>query len=91
MLNALDERVAVDIPVAGFPSLTSSAEHPEDIGDDIEQNATDFRDGQDCTFLVAMRAPRPTLLIYNAEDHCCFRGPLVKPYIYAGLFTGLSR
>jgi hypothetical protein len=29
-----------------------------------------------------MRAPRPTLLIYNAEDECCFRAPLVKPYIF---------
>jgi dienelactone hydrolase len=82
VLSSLDERVAVAIPVAGFGSLTSSAEHPEDIGDDIEQNATDFRDGQDYTFLVAMRAPRPTLLIYNAEDDCCFRAPLMKSYIY---------
>ncbi len=82
MLSSLDERVAVGIPVAGFASLTSSAEHPEEIGDDIEQNATDLRDGQDYTYLVAMRAPRPTLLIYNAEDDCCFRAPLVKPYVY---------
>src|SRR5205814_5341027 len=29
-----------------------------------------------------MRAPRPTLLIHDAEDDCCFRGPLVKPLIY---------
>jgi hypothetical protein len=29
-----------------------------------------------------MRAPRPTLIIHNAEDDCCFRAPLVKPYIY---------
>ena len=29
-----------------------------------------------------MRAPKPTLLIYNAEDECCFRAPLVRPYIY---------
>ena len=29
-----------------------------------------------------MRAPRPTLLIYNAEDDCCFRAPLVKPYVF---------
>jgi hypothetical protein len=29
-----------------------------------------------------MRAPRPTLLIHNAEDDCCFRAALVKPYIY---------
>ncbi len=82
VLSSLDERVAVSIPVAGFASLISGAEHPEQIGDDIEQNATDFRDGQDYTQLTAMRAPRPTLLIYNVEDDCCFRAPLVKPYIY---------
>ena len=29
-----------------------------------------------------MRAPRPTLIIDNAEDDCCFRAPLVKPYVY---------
>ncbi len=81
-LSALDERVAVSVPVAGFSGMVSSIEHPEDIGNDIEQNATDFRDGQDYTHLVAMRAPRPTLLIYNAEDDCCYRGPIVKPYIF---------
>lgn len=82
VLSSLDERVAVSIPVAGFASLTSGAEHPEQIDDDIEQNATDFRNGQDYVQLTAMRAPRPTLLIYNAEDNCCFRAPLVKSYIF---------
>jgi hypothetical protein len=32
-----------------------------------------------------MMAPRPTLLIHNAEDDCCFRAPLVKPLIYDGI------
>ena len=32
--------------------------------------------------MTAMRAPRPTLLIYNAEDDCCFRAPLVRPYVF---------
>jgi hypothetical protein len=32
-----------------------------------------------------MMAPRPTLLIYDAEDDCCFRAPLVKPLIYDGV------
>ena len=74
-LSALDERVAVAVPVAGYSSLVTGIEHPEYVGNDIEQNATDFRDGQDYTHLTAMRAPRPTLLIYNAEDDCCFRAP----------------
>jgi dienelactone hydrolase len=82
VLSALDERVAAAVPVAGFAGPMTAIEHPEYIGDDMEQNATDFRDGQDYTHLAAMRAPRPTLLIYNAEDDCCFRAPLVKPYIF---------
>ncbi|HXI41083.1 MAG TPA: prolyl oligopeptidase family serine peptidase [Bryobacteraceae bacterium] len=81
-LSSLDERVVAAVPVAGFAGPVTAIEHPEYIGNDIEQNPTDFRDGQDYTHLAAMRAPRPTLLIYNAEDDCCFRAPLVKPYVY---------
>jgi dienelactone hydrolase len=81
-LSALDERVAVAVPVAGYSSLVTGIEHPEYVGNDIEQNATDFREGQDYTHLTAMRAPRPTLLIYNAEDDCCFRAPLVRSGVY---------
>lgn len=84
-LSALDERVAVSVPVAGFSSLTAGIEHPEYVGNDMEQNATDFRDGQDYTHLAAMRAPRPTLLIYNAEDDCCFRAGIVKPGVFDGI------
>ena len=81
VLSSLDERVAVTVPVAGYSALISRLERPQDIGD-IEQNATDLLRGQDYSTLTAMRAPRPTLLIYNAEDNCCFRAPLVKPYIF---------
>jgi dienelactone hydrolase len=81
-LSALDERVTVAVPVAGYSSLMTGIEHPEYVGNDIEQNATDFRDGQDYAHLTAMRAPRPTLLIYNAEDDCCFRAPLVKEGVF---------
>lgn len=84
-LSALDERVAVSVPVAGFAGMVTSIEHPEYIGDDFEQNPTDFRDGQDYTHLVAMRAPRPTLLINNAEDECCFRAPIIQPHIFDDL------
>ncbi len=81
ILSSLDERVAVAVPVAGYSALISRIERPQDTGD-IEQNATDLLRGQDYSTLTAMRAPKPTLLIYNAEDQCCFRAPLVKPYIY---------
>lgn len=81
VLSALDERVALAVPVAGYASVVSRIERPADIGD-IEQNATDLLTLADYPVLTALRAPRPTLLIYNAEDDCCFRAPLVKPYIF---------
>jgi dienelactone hydrolase len=81
-LSSLDPRVLVSIPVAGYVNLQGRLERlPEEPGD-IEQNPTDFLVGQDYSTLTAMRAPRPTLLIYNAEDDCCFRAPLVKPYVF---------
>ena len=83
VLSSLDERVRVSVPVAGFSSLRSRIEAKRygDLGD-IEQAATDFLARDDFTHLVAMMAPRPTLLIHNAEDDCCFRAPLVKPYTF---------
>jgi dienelactone hydrolase len=81
VLSALDSRVAVSVEVAGFGALQSNITHPRDA-DEIEENATDFVKDSDYPALVAMRAPRPTLLIHNAEDDCCFRAALVKPYIY---------
>lgn len=81
ILSALDERVHVAVPVAGYASALSRIERPADTGD-LEQNATDLLLYADYPHLTAMRAPRPSLLIYNAEDNCCFRAPLVKPYIF---------
>jgi dienelactone hydrolase len=81
-LSSLDPRVLVSIPVAGYVNLQGRLERlPEEPGD-LEQNPTDFLVGQDYSTLTAMRAPRPTLLIYNAEDDCCFRAPLVRPYVF---------
>ena len=77
VLSALDERVSAAAPVAGYASYLSRLERGSDIGD-IEQNATDMFATIDYAHLAAMRAPRPTLLIYNAEDSCCFRAPFVK-------------
>jgi dienelactone hydrolase len=80
-LSALDERVALSVPVAGYSSFVARVERSEDTGD-LEQNATDLLMHVDYPHLTAMMAPRPTLLIYNAEDDCCFRAPLVKSDIY---------
>jgi dienelactone hydrolase len=81
ILAALDERVAVSVEVAGFGSLESNLTHPIDT-DEIEEDATDLSQGEDYPDFVAMRAPRPTMLVHDAEDNCCFRAPEVKPYIY---------
>lgn len=81
MLSSVDPRVAVSVEVAGFGALPSNITHPQDA-DEVEENAADLNQGEDYPYLVAMRAPRPTLLIHNAEDDCCFRAGLVKPYIY---------
>jgi hypothetical protein len=81
VLSALDERVALSVPVAGYSSFASRVERTADTGD-LEQNATDMLTIADYPKLTAMRAPRPTLLAFNAEDDCCFRAPLVKPDVY---------
>jgi hypothetical protein len=83
ILSSLDERVRVSVPVAGFSSIVPRVEAKEhgDIGD-VEQSATDLFDGRDYPWLAAMMAPRPTLLVYNAEDDCCFRAAMVKPGVY---------
>ncbi len=85
ILSSLDLRVRAAVPVAGFSSLTASIEHPEYSGDDPEQNASDMRQGVDYAQLVAMRAPRPTLLIYNDMDDCCFRAGVVKQGVYTDI------
>jgi dienelactone hydrolase len=84
MLGALDPRVFAAAPVAGYGSLASNAIQPHDTSE-VEEDATDLRDGHDYTHLTALRAPRPTLLIYNAEDSCCFRSEMVKPDLFEGV------
>jgi Prolyl oligopeptidase family len=81
MISALDERVAVMVEVAGFGSQETNLTRPTDT-QEVEEDATDLTLNFDYPFLVAMRAPRPTLLIHNEQDDCCFLAPLVKPYVY---------
>lgn len=83
VLSSLDERVKATNPVAGFSALRSRVE-VKDFGDmgDVEQSGTDFDQGSDYPYLVALMAPRPTLLTYNGEDDCCFRATVVKPRVY---------
>jgi dienelactone hydrolase len=81
LLSSLDPRVGPALPIAGFTSLTTAIEHPEYAGD-AEQNAPDMRAVADYAQLTAMRAPRPTLLIYNAMDDCCYRANVVKQGVF---------
>jgi dienelactone hydrolase len=80
-LSSLDKRVSVAVSVAGFASLISELDRAV-YGDDIEQIPADFFAGADYPHLTAMRAPRPTLITYDAEDDCCFRAAIVKPYVF---------
>jgi hypothetical protein len=80
-LSSLDTRVRVAVPVAGYASLISQIERKSDAGD-IEQSPADFFVDVDNSHLTAMMAPRPTLLIFDAEDDCCYRAPMVKPYVF---------
>jgi dienelactone hydrolase len=81
IVGALDERVAVAIPVAGYFSFTSAIERNSDVGD-MEYHPPDLFVGCDYSTLTAMRAPRPTLLIYGAKDQYGLRTPLQKPHLY---------
>ena len=82
-LSALDERVRLANPVAGYSSYVTRVQFPSlDLGDS-EQTPSDLATVVDYTHLTAMMAPRPTLLSYNAKDNCCFRAdyalaPLVQ-------------
>jgi dienelactone hydrolase len=86
VLSSLDERVTASVPVAGFSSLRPKIEVRwyGDLGD-LEQAPADAFQGVDYPHLVALRAPRPTLLIHNAEDDCCYRAPLAKPLNYEAI------
>ncbi len=81
VLSALDPRVAVAVEVAGVGSRQSNVTRPADTNE-IEEDAPDLMHMADYPELIALRAPRPTLLIHNQTDDCCFRAPLVKPCLY---------
>jgi len=81
VLSALDERVGVSVPVAGHSPIWQRPSSESDIGD-LEQNPVDFCTVADYDTLTALRAPKPTLLIYNKADDCCFRSGRTKTSIY---------
>ena len=80
-ISALDPRVTLCNPVAGYSSMLTRCEFDSDLGD-TEQTPTDLGALADYTHLTAMLAPRPAMLTFNAIDSCCFRadhalGPLL--------------
>ncbi|HID77935.1 MAG TPA: hypothetical protein EYP56_18300, partial [Planctomycetaceae bacterium] len=83
VISALDERVKLSNPVAGYSSFRTRAYHFKDLGDS-EQTPTDLATVADYTHLTAMLAPRPALLTYNAKDNCCFEsGYALEPLLDA--------
>ena len=77
-ISALDTRVTLSNPVAGYSSFRTRVRHHSDLGDS-EQTPVDLATTADYAMLTAMRAPRPTLLTYNAADQCCFRADHALP------------
>ncbi|MFB3825956.1 MAG: alpha/beta hydrolase family protein [Bryobacteraceae bacterium] len=72
-ISALDTRVKLANPVAGYSSFVTRTQFPDlDLGD-AEQTPSDLATVADYTHFTAMLAPRPALLTNNSRDTCCFR------------------
>lgn len=81
LIAALDSRVTLCAPVAGYTSVRARVEALADVGD-LEQVPVDLTTLIDYPGLSALFAPRPLLQIFNENDDCCFATARVKPAIY---------
>lgn len=81
LLSALDTRIGLCAPNAGYIGVKTRARFPQDIGD-AEQNPADQAALADYVHLTALLAPRPALLIYNELDNCCFQTERALASIY---------
>ncbi|MBI2949283.1 MAG: acetylxylan esterase [Verrucomicrobia bacterium] len=82
-ISALDTRVKLANPVAGYSSFLTRVRHLSDLGDS-EQTPSDMATVADYAHLTAMLAPRSALLTYNAKDDCCFAsGHALPPLLEA--------
>ena len=83
-IAALDTRVALAMPVAGYSSYTTRAQWPQlDLGDS-EQTPSDLASVADYTHLTALMASRRLIVAGNAKDTCCFRADYaIAPLIQA--------
>lgn len=77
-LSALDTRVTLCNPVAGYSSFLTRVRNLSDLGDS-EQTPNDLATVADYSHLTAMLAPRPALLTFNARDDCCFASDHALP------------
>lgn len=78
IISALDPRVTLSNPVAGYSSFVTRIHHHTDLGDS-EQTPVDLGAVADYTHLTAMLAPRSALLTYNVKDDCCFASAHALP------------
>jgi len=82
-ISALDPRVTLSNPVAGYSSFRTRVHHHSDLGDS-EQTPCDMATVADYSHLTALLAPRATLLTYNVKDDCCFAsGHALQPLLDA--------
>ncbi len=84
LLSALDDRIKVIVPVAGHSPAWQRVQYHADRGD-LEQLPSDFCATTDWDMLTAFFAPRPTLLIFNRNDDCCFQSRRMRKSLYLPL------
>ena len=77
-VSAIDDRVTLTDPVAGYSSFRTRVRFTSDLGDS-EQTPCDLATVADYSHLTAMMAPHPTLLTFNGKDNCCFAAPHALP------------
>ena len=76
--SALEPRVTLANPVAGYSSYLTRIHNYSDLGDS-EQTPVDLAATADYAHLTAMLAPRVALLTFNEKDNCCFAAPHALP------------
>lgn len=81
-ISALDTRVTLANPVAGYSSFATRVHNHSDLGDS-EQTPNDMATVGDYTHLTALLAPRAALLTYNVKDDCCFASDHALPPLLA--------
>src|SRR5580698_8615919 len=77
-ISALDTRVTLTNPVAGYSSLQTRMQYLADLGDP-EQAPCDLETVTDYAQMTALLAPRPALLTNNFKDNCCFKADHILP------------